>query len=132
MATEIPIINASYIAGADLSAESNLWKFVKRNGTGRQVVLCSAVTDKPCGVLQTLATSGNVVTVMMLGQSKISGDANLAQGNMIGTSADGQAAAYAFGTDTTKYIVGEVVTENGAAGGIVSAWINCINPPRGA
>lgn len=130
MATEIPIVQASFEAGADLSAKQ--YHFVKMNGTGRKVVACNGVTDIPIGVLQNDPGDGEMATVMMLGQSKIVGDANLAQADRIGTSSDGQAAAYVHGTDTTKYIVGVVVTENTTAGGIVSAWIDCISPNRGA
>jgi hypothetical protein len=45
-------------------------------------------------------------------------DADLAFGNLIATSGDGQAAAVAV-TDTTWYVVGMVIEDNGAAGGLV-------------
>jgi hypothetical protein len=69
---------------------------------------------------------------MISGISKVQADADLTPGNQVGTSADGQAAAYVPGTDTTKYIVGEVLTDNTAAGGIVSILFNCAGAGRGA
>lgn len=131
MAYEIPGFNFSAPAGAVI-AQANVFKFVKLNSSG-QVILCAGVTDIPCGVVQTPAAAiGDPVNVMALGISKVQGDADLAKGAQIGTSADGQAAAYAAGTDTTKYIVGQVLDDNTTAGGLVSALINCIAPARGA
>jgi hypothetical protein len=131
MAYEIPGFSFSAPAGAAIS-QANVFKFVKLNSSG-QVILCAAVTDIPCGVVQTPAAStGDAVNVMALGISKVQGDADLTKGNQIGSSADGQAAAYVAGTDTTKYIVGQVLEDNTAAGGLITALINCIAPARGA
>lgn len=119
------------IAGADLSAAANQYLFVKLSAA-RTVVLCNGVTDIPCGVLQNTPASGAAATVCAIGVTKVQGDADLAFGALIGTSADGQAAAYAAGTDTTKYIVGQVILDNAAAAGLATAMINCMNPHRGA
>jgi hypothetical protein len=117
--TAIPAL----VAGADLSAPANQYKFVKISGD-RTVVLCSAVTDKPIGVLQNTPGNGDAATVVSDGVTKVQGDADLTAGNSIGTSADGQAAAYTV-ADTTKYIVGQVILGNSAAGGIATVSINC-------
>jgi hypothetical protein len=131
MAYEIPGFSASFPAAAAI-AQADVFKFVKYNSS-KQVLLCTAVTDIPVGVVQTPATNaGDAVKVMMFGISKVQGDANLANGDLIGTSADGQAAAYVAGTDTTKYIVGQVLEDNTTAGGLVTASINCVAPSRGA
>lgn len=119
------------IAGADLSAAANQYLFVKYSAA-KTVVLCAGVTDIPCGVLQNTPASGSAATVCALGCTKVQGDANLGFGDLIGTSADGQAAAYVAGTDTTKYVVGSIVEDNAAAGGLATAMVNCINPHRGA
>ena len=130
MAFEQPLFVLTGLkAGADLSAKQ--FRFVKLDASG-DVVVCAGVTDIPIGVLQNKPTSGQAVEVMAIGISKIEGDADLAIGDMIGTSADGQAAAYVAGTDTTKYVVGRVLTENSAAAGLISALVNCMNPHRGA
>lgn len=130
MATEKPLFLMSFEAGADLSTKQ--FYFVKLSGTGRGVVVCNGATDQPIGVLQNKPTSGQIAEVMVIGLSKVSGDADLAIGDLIGTSGDGQADAKTPGTDTTEYVVGRVIDENGAAGGLVSALINCINIGRGA
>lgn len=116
-------------AGADLSAKQ--YYFVKLDNAGKAVV-CSGVTDKPVGVLQNNPTSGQAAEVVVVGLTKISSDAALAIADQIGTSADGQAAVYVSGTDTTKYIVGTVLETSGAAGVINSVLVNCANPHRGA
>lgn len=129
MAYEIPGMSASFVAGGDLSAKQ--YYFVKLNSSG-QVVIIAANTDKPIGILQNAPASGGTAEVMLYGISKVSADADLTVGNQIGASADGQAAAYAPGTDTTKYIVGEVLTDNTAAAGLVSVAFNCLGAGRGA
>ena len=123
------LLDGTRKAGADLS--SSQYKFVKLDTSG-DVVACAAVTDIPYGVLQNDPASGETAEVMVIGISKVQGDADLTKGDQIGTSSDGQAAAYANGTDTTKYIVGQVLTDNSTAGGYITAVINCANPHRGA
>lgn len=132
MAFEGPMIMIpGLIAGADLSAASNQFKFVKLSAN-KTVVVCTAVTDKPIGVLQNTPTSGQAATVCGLGVTKVQGDADLGYGDEIGTSNDGQAAAYVAGTDTTKYPCGTVILDNSAAAGLITAVINCMSHHRGA
>jgi hypothetical protein len=116
-------------AGADLSAKQ--YYFVKLDATGKAVV-CSGVTDKPVGVLQNDPTSGQAAEVVVAGLTKVSTNAALAIADLIGTSADGQAAAYVAGTDTTKYVVGTILVTSGGADEVTSALVNCANPHRGA
>jgi len=111
------------VAGADLSAAANQYKFVKLSAA-QTVVLCAAVTDKPIGILQNTPASGAAATVACAGVSKVQGDVDLAFGNSVGTSADGQAAVYAA-ADTTKYIVGQVILDNSAAGGLATIAFDC-------
>lgn len=112
------------IAGATI-AVADQYKFVKLSAA-RTVILCAATTDKPIGIIQNTPASGEAATVCAIGVSKVQGDANLAPGDSIGTSADGQAAAYTA-ADTTKYIVGQVVYDNSAAGGLATVAIDCVN-----
>lgn len=132
MAVEFPILpDLSFQAGADLSTAQ--YKWVKFSGTTPTVILCAAVTDIPCGVLQNNPASGENAQVRMLGISKVDCDAALATpGTQVGTSADGQTAAYVAGTDTTKYIVGTIIYGAGAAGRKATAAVNCMNAHRGA
>lgn len=129
MAYEIPVLKpAIFTAGADLS--SSQYYFVKQSG--QTVVACAAATDIPIGVLQNAPTSGQAAEVMIIGISKVSSDAALSVGNLIGTSGDGQADAKTPGTDTTEYVVGRVIGASGAAGGYATAVINCASPARAA
>jgi len=116
-------------AAADLSAKK--YRFVKLSAAG-EVDVCSGATDKPIGVLQNAPTSGQVAEVLAFGISKVEADAALSAGALIGTSADGQADAKTPGTDTTEYVVGTVLTATGAAAGLASCLINCMNVHRGA
>lgn len=122
MATFGPEMKATGLAaGADLRTKQFYFVKMSANNT---VTVCAAVTDKPIGVLQNKPNTGEAAEVTAIGQTKVSGDANLAPGDSIGTSVDGQAAAYTA-ADTTKHIVGQVIEDNSAAGGIITAFINC-------
>lgn len=130
MATEgAQPLKSSFIAGADLSAKQ--YYFVKMSADDT-VIVCAGATDKPVGVLQNNPIAGQTAEVTVIGETKISGDADLNAGDSIGTSGDGQAAAYVSGTGTTNYIVGQVKLGNTAAGGLVTAFVNCAAPARGA
>src|SRR5690348_10106602 len=120
MAYEIPGFTFTLVAGADLSSSPS--KFVKLNPSG-QAVAIAATTDMPIGVLQNTPTSGQAAAIMGFGISKVQGDADLARGASIQTSADGQAAVAATG----GFPVGQVLEDNSAAGGLITAFINCAN-----
>jgi len=122
MAVEGPQIVWSFTPGGTIVA----YTFVKLSAANT-VVACSGTTDKPIGVAQQAGASGGAaVPVCLAGITKIEGDADLSVGDSIGTSADAQAAAYTA-SDTTKHIVGIVLIDNAAAGGVVTAAINCMN-----
>ena len=122
-------LKSSFIAGGDLSAKQ--YYFVKLSADNT-VVVCAGATDLPVGVLQNNPVSGQTAEVCVIGETKISGDADLDAGHLIGTSADGQADRKIAGTDTTEYIVGVVKKGNTAAGGLVTAFVNCASPSRAA
>lgn len=111
----------SFVAGGTIVA----FTFVKLSAANT-VIACAGTTDKPVGVAQEAGVSGGIVKVCIIGITKIEGDADLAYGDNIGTSADAQAAAYTV-SDTTKHIVGIVLIDNAAAGGLITAAINCAN-----
>src|SRR5512139_1653718 len=111
------------VAGEDLSAAANQYKFVTLSGDNT-VVLCDATTDDPIGVLQNRPDSGEEAVVCSIGVTKVQGDADLTAGHLIGTSADGQAANYGA-SDTTKHIVGRIIYGNSAAGGYATAIVVC-------
>lgn len=123
MAVEGPQpIKWTFVAGGAIVQ----YTFVKLSAANT-VVACAGTTDKPIGVAQDAAASGGAVNVCIAGITKLEGDADLAFGAAIGTSADAQAAAYTV-ADTTKYIVGTVLIDNAAAGGLITAVIDCSGP----
>ena len=82
----------NFTASADLSAKQ--YHFVKMSGNNT-VTVCAAITDIPIGVLQNTPSSGQAASVCLFGITKVVADGTLAAGNVIGTSADGQADAIA-------------------------------------
>ena len=124
MAYESPQINIGTLtAAADLSSKQ--YYFVKL-ASATTVNVCSAVTDVPIGVLQNTPASGEAAQICVFGLSKVSADATLAAGDIIGTSADGQAQPVVQGTETTVYNAGQAITA-GAAGTLQTALINISN-----
>jgi hypothetical protein len=122
-------VKVTLVAGADLSALQ--YTFVKLDSNGAAVA-AAAATDIPIGVLQNAPTSGQEAEVLIVGGTKIVAGAALSDGALIGTSSTGKAVALVAGTDTTKYVVGTILTESAADGNIVTAVINCANPGRAA
>lgn len=110
-------------AASDLSAKQ--YYFVKL-ASATTVDVCSAITDKPIGVLQNSPTAGQAAEVCIFGITKVVADGTLAAGNIIGTSSDSQADAIAPGTDTTVYTMGQAI-EAGAAGQTVTMFLNPSN-----
>ena len=122
-------VKVSLVAGADLSTKQ--YTFVKLDSSG-QAVAASGATDIPIGVLQNAPTSGQEAEVLVVGGTQIVAGAAIGEGALVGTSAAGKAVALVAGTDTTKYVVGTLLTESAADGNIVTAVINCANPGRAA
>jgi hypothetical protein len=127
MATELPVLPYSFEAGADL--RTHQFKFVKLSADDT-VILCAAATDKPIGVLQNKPNTGESAEVMLVGITKVQVDEALVAGDLIGTSADGQADKKVVGTDVTHFIAGQVITGAATAGELASALINCANLAR--
>lgn len=121
-------LRISWPAGEDLSLKANY--FVELSaGT---VVVCNAATDMPIGVLAEGVASGLQAEVVVHGACKVVVDGVVAQGDLIGTSADGQADKKIPGTDTTEYACGRALETSTAAGQIIAAIIDCITPQRAA
>lgn len=122
-------VKVTLVAGADLSALQ--YNFVKINSSGLAVA-CAAATDIPVGVLQNAPISGQEAEVLVVGGTKIVAGAAIGEGAQVGTGSTGKAVALVAGTDTTKYVVGTLLTESAADGNIVTAVINCATPHRAA
>lgn len=110
-------------ASADLSTKQ--YHFVKMSGDNT-VDVCAAITDNPVGVLCNNPTSGQAAVVQWGGIAKIVANATLAAGDVIGTSADGQADPIVNGVDVTVFVVG-TARKAAAAGDVVEAFINITN-----
>jgi len=130
MAWEHPTLTLSLKAAGDLSAAQ--YKYMKISAA-ETVTTCTAATDIPIGILQNDPdAAGKTAEVMVLGVSKVAGDEALTVGWLVGTSADGQADRKIPGTDTSEYVMGQVITANGAAGDYASVTVNGLNPHRAA
>lgn len=132
---QMPLKLTGAKAGAGLTAATVQYKFVKLSAD-QTVVLCAAATDRPIGVLQApVAATGDPVDVVCVGETMVQADAALAYGYGIGTAADGQAAHYetSYAASNYYYVAGMVVNVAGgtSAGNLVTAVINCVNPPMG-
>jgi hypothetical protein len=113
-------------AGEDLSAHK--YGFVKESaGT---YVACSAVTDRPAGVLQNAPTAGQQAEVKVLGATYVRSGGAIAADALIGTDANGEAAAKTPGTDVTHYVAGKTQEAATGADQEIIAFVNCINPAR--
>lgn len=131
MATDMQMVSdVTFEAAADLSSKQ--FYFVKLTAANT-INVCAAATDIPCGILQNKpSAAGRPAVVRMLGLSKVSADAAISAGALVGTSADGQADAKTAGTDTTNYVAGVALEAATAAGEIIKISLNCMNPHRAA
>lgn len=116
-------------AAADLSTKQ--FYFVKIDSNGK-AALCSAATDKPVGVLQNTPASGEEAVVTVVGGTKVVASASLDEGTLIGTTSAGKAGAKVPGTDTTNFVVGQIILAAGADLEIATALVNCASPARAA
>lgn len=130
MAYEKPVMSITLEAGEDLSAKQ--YYFVEINTSTGKAEVCDAATDLPIGVLQNSPASGELAEILVLGISKVSADADLGIGDLIGPSADGQADAKVVSTDSTEYVVGRCISDPSGAGSLATCLINCLNPHRAA
>lgn len=131
MATDMQLVSdVTFEAAGDLSTKQ--FYFVKLSAANT-VTVCNGATDVPCGILQNKpSAAGRPAVVRMFGISKVSADAAITVGSLVGTSADGQADIKLAGTDTTQYVVGVALTACSNAGEIVEVSLNCMNPHRAA
>lgn len=123
-----PLMIVGATAGADLSASSCQYKFVKfATTTDSTVVLCAATTDIPCGVLQSPAptsATGQPVSVLAIGQTKLQTDGTVNAGAIAGTNASGLATPVL----STMYPVARAVTTAAGSGNYIDALVNCVAP----
>ena len=122
MATDNKNFEVSFPAGADLSAKQ--YTVVKLNSSGK-IVVVSAITDIPIGILQNKPDAdgkpADIVPIGSGGISKIVLGATVATGILIGTSTAGKAIADA----TTNFNLG-ILTEGGALNDVGSILLTSL------
>lgn len=131
MAYEMPIFIKSFVAHVDLRTQQ--YRFVTQDpAVEGEVNAIAAATDVPVGVLQNAPNVGETAEVMMLGVTKLQADGIVGWGDLIGTSADGQADVKVPGVDIADFVVGRALEAAAGAGIIFTAAINCFSPHRAA
>lgn len=134
MAFEKPLFIQSFTCASDMSASSQQYILVKLDSSG-QAHPCTAVTDKPIGVLQNQPALGELAEVMVMGITKLrAGATDLAVEAVLGVDTTSRGAALTAGTgaSTTSYVVGRVIHVDASDndGALVTALINCVNLNR--
>ena len=122
-------VKATFVAGEDLSTKQ--YHFVKLEPSTGDVILVSAATDRPLGVLQNNPTDQQEAEVLMVGGTKVAGGGTAAVGTPLFANSTGKAVTLAFGsTGTAAYAVGTFITA-GVSGATSTAAIACVNAGRG-
>lgn len=116
MATAIEVLSVNMKANADLSAKQF---FIVKQTAADTVDLCSAVTDRPFGVLGNAPKSGVAAQVITDGVAKVTTDGSgtaIAVGDQIGTSAAGIGVKC---TTADRPLLGEAMDASSALGTII-------------
>jgi hypothetical protein len=121
-----PVLTESFVSTNDLS--SYQYYGVKLSAD-RTVILPTADTDIPIGILQNKPTAGQMAEVMVIGRTPVKIAEALTAGQEI-RIASGGLAALAEVSDTTTYVVGQVVEHAGVSGEIAEAVVNFTNLMR--
>lgn len=85
------------------------------------VVACTAITDDAIGIAQDNYVSGQAVTALCLGESKMLCGGSISAGNMVGPNTDASGVSIAGGA-TTTYPKGRAL-EAGVTGRIISVHL---------
>ena len=107
-----------FIAGADLSASSNLYKAVKL-GTNGNVTLAT-VGDKAIGILVLCGASGSAVAVAIMNSTKAVAGGVITASNQLVVGATGALVTTTF--TTGQYILG-IALESAVLGDVFEMFI---------
>lgn len=107
MARELPVWNSSLLAGADLSAK----QYYAVKVTAANTINLSGAGENALGILQNDPTSGQVATVMVLGESKAIYGGVVAAGANLKSDAAGKLVT-AGGTDAVIAVAAEAGNAN--------------------
>lgn len=115
-------------AASDMSASSVQFRFVKfATATTPSVCLCTAVNDKPCGVLLNSPARGEAAEVVVVGITKLRSGADISTaGALLGTDA-GAAGVAVTTASSGAYVAGTLLKVDGTDndGRLVTAIVNC-------
>lgn len=121
-------IKITLVAAADLSTKQ--YAFVRIDSNGKAAA-CTAVTDRPIGVLQNAPTSGQEAEITVAGGSKVVAGTVVAAGNVLSITAAGLALPVTAGTAVaTQWVLGTALTPAAAANGVITAVVNCSSAAR--
>lgn len=115
------ILIPGVVAAANYTAVGNQYLLVYLSAKGVVTVCSGDITQHAVGVLQNRPNTGETADVCIFGLTKIQGDTNLAVGNYIAPSLDGQAQVAV----TSQYPCGQVVEDNTTGDGYATAFICC-------
>jgi hypothetical protein len=121
-----PLKYSGLMAGAGLTAATVQYRYVKISADNT-CVLCSATTDKACGVLQApVQATGDPVDVVSGGESFLQAGGSVTAGDTLSTTASGQAQTAVTG----QYAAGLAVNVAGAttAGTLITVMVDCMAP----
>lgn len=109
MAYELPLFKLSFTATATLATAQ--YKVVMIDtANADSVVLSTAITDHPIGILQNNPAAGGNAEVMVAGVSKYIAQGAITRGDMLGLgTTDGALTKIVLGTDTTVQVIGQAL-----------------------
>jgi hypothetical protein len=139
---------ASVVAGSSVYLQTQ-FTFVKLasasissyNESGNVVTACTAITDRPLGVLQNqpkvwFDANGNIegvseAEVTVSGITKVKAGGTITVGDALGITLAGLAKTIVGGTDTTQYILGTALS-SGVSGDIITMVVSAGAAARAA
>jgi hypothetical protein len=117
------------VAGEDLTDKEGL---IVTQNSDNEVILPTAVTDVPLGVLIEGDIEGRSVTVRVFGVCPVIVKGQYAVPAVIGINGtDGKAKKLTAGSEETTYVVGQLLEASDTDGDTISALINCMAPALG-
>lgn len=122
MTFDVKGLQVSLVTESDLSDKQ--YHIVKAGTTDYSCAVCSAVTDRPIGVVYNTAGLGGATTIILDGIVRVKvGATPVTVGEELGTDTNGLAAAAGAG----DYVIGQAL-QAGAAGEIIGVLLDCKNP----
>lgn len=118
MEASVAVKLGGLVATTDLSASQ--YSLVKI--ASGKIVVCTAIGDKPIGVLVNKPKANEVCEIVTIGVAPVVAGATIAVGDAIGTSAAGAAVG-----ETATAINCGIALSAGASGELVSVLLSCVN-----